>query len=284
MLLVFLIFSLCACMKKGEVKSKGDLPGEELSAYNSGQLTSNSLAFDQSYIDFVYYNINNLAASIYVHSRLDSYSDGFFNAIKSCTTEDCTNGIIADVGLDCNILDEYYFTSIAAGIILRVEKPELDRLSTVNRDQMFRSAFQIGINSADPRWQSVKSRLVELTSYFPSIIQYKVNPNPDWTDYADCVVSSLGVAYGAIMGLNAMMDAIKTGKVGKALDSIKKFVRTGLGRAAGFIGVALIAWDIFKCCWDLAHPDDDNAIRKPRQEDSGKNYFAVVSKKTIRSI
>lgn len=271
-------------MKKGEVKSKEGLPGEELSGYNSGQLTANSLAFDQAFIDFVYYNINNLGASQYVHSKLGSYSDGFFNAVKGCSDEACTNGIFADVGLDGNILDEYYFSSMAAGIILRIDRPELDRLSVLNRDQMFRSAFQIGINSADARWQSVKSRLVELTSYFPRIIQYKVNPSPDWTDYAECVVSSLGIAYGAIMGLGAIVEAIKTGKVTKALSVIKSFVRTGLGRAAGFIGVALIAWDIFKCCWDLAHSDSDNAIRKPGLESSEKNYFKLALRKTIISI
>lgn len=279
MMLSILVFLLGACMKKGEVKSKDSLPREELSVYNNSQPTAHSLAFDQAFIDFVYYNVNNLGASQYVHSKLGSYSDGFFNAIKSCTDEACTNGLLTDVGLDANILDEYYFSSIAAGIILRIDRPELDRLGQANRDQTFRRAFQIGINSGDPRWNSVKSRLIELSNYFPRIIQYKTDP--DWTDYANCVVSSLGAAYGAVMGLGAIVEAIKTGNVTKALNSIKKFVRNGLGRAAGFIGVALIGWDIFKCCWDLAHPDSDIISKIPGKKVSEKYYFVEHFNQTI---
>jgi hypothetical protein len=211
----------------------------------------NYLAFDQSFIDFVYHSINNLAAGEYINSKLGNRSSSFINNLKQCNDNACIVLTVNQYQLSVDTLDDYFYSAIGSALIFRANHPEFDNMDEIQRSSIFQQAFISGMNSGDSRWQIVKANINAILQYYYSIELYKASG--DWNDYVGCFLNEIkGVFIGALQ-LGTIVEAIKTGNVAKGLKALKSFLKSTVGRTLTWVGLAILAWDIFDCCWDVSH-------------------------------
>lgn len=254
-----LLFSFGACMKKGEVKNQESMPGELLSSRTGVYATANSLAFDQAFIDFVYHASNNLRSSLYIKHRLNDQAPVFIRQLASCSSSQCTDQKLNEFGLNGDVLDEYIYSALASGLILIADHPELVSMSAANRNTLLEQAFNLGYASTDQRWIEVRSNLDNMTANFYEIIQYKTAPGGAM-DYVSCIVNEIKSVFIDAMKITGIVGLIQKGEVAKTIGAVKSFLRSTLGRTLSWIGIAFMAWDIFECMWDVAHPNTDDSF------------------------
>ncbi len=212
-----------------------------------------ALVSDQSFIDFVAYAADNLGAGIHLRSRLGASAPVFFQQLQSCTgNSSCINAIVADYGVDGALLDEYFFSAMSAALLFQVARPEFEKMTEVQRNALFAQAITEGFQSSDLRWVKIRQNLDRYRPYFQNDL-YKADPG--WNQIAGCVIKAVGGIFTSVLGLMDIKSYIKSGKIAKAVSTIKDFLKTGLGRTLSWVGLALTAWEIADCIYDLYYPD-----------------------------
>jgi len=239
---------MTGCKKNGN-KNKVE---EFLSGSNSSSVVPNYLTFDHSFIEMVRYSVNNLGAGQYMNSVLGNNTLIFLNELRSCgSNATCITNSVVRNNLSVDVLDEYFYSAMAGAVLFRVAHPEFDNMPEDQRTAIFSQAFVSGMNSDDPRWIDIRNGAGGLLGNFYNDEIYKADP--DWTDYVDCFMQQVQQIWVGAMALNVVIESIKTGKVGKAIGAVKTFIKTAVGRTLGWVGLAIMAWNIFDCIWDVAH-------------------------------
>lgn len=262
--ILFLPFAVASCKKLNEK----ELKSEPLSRANSPAAIVNGLVADQSFIDLAYHSINNWSAAQYINTMLAGEGIRFIKGLQNCNgSTPCIDAAISSFGLSGDLLDDYFYSAMASAAIFHAEHPEFKTLSATQRQSLFREALVAGMYSTDPRWQPLRDKNVEISNSLYKIVQHK--KAPDVTDYIDCFMSEIGAIWSGAMSLGAVVEAIKTGNVAKGLKAAKTFLKSTVGRTLSWVGLAIMAWDIFKCCYDLSNSDGDGLAVLPHRQKAG---------------
>lgn len=250
---IILIVTYIACGITGCKKNDNENKVEEVLSHSNGSsVVPNYLTFDQSFITMVHYSVSNLGAGLYMNSVLGNNILTFLNGLKSCgNNATCVTNAVLRNNLSVDTLDEYFYSAMAGALIFHVAHPEFDNMQENQRSVIFSQAFVSGMNSDDPRWIDIKNIVGGLLGNFYNDEIYKADP--DWTGYVDCFMAQVRGIWVGAMALNMVVEGMKTGSITKAFSALKTFLKTGVGRALGWVGLAIMAWEIFDCCWDLAH-------------------------------
>jgi len=241
-------FIITGCKKNGTRNIREDV----LSRSNGSSVAPNYLTFDRSFIDMVRYSVSNLGAGQYLNLKLGNNTLTFLNELKLCgSNTSCVTNTVFRNNLSVDTLDEYFYNAMAGALLFRVDHPEFDKMQEGERSIIFSQAFVSGMNSDDPRWIEIKNIAGGLLGNFYNDEIYKADP--DWTGYVDCFMAQINGIWTGALALSTVIEGIKTGSIGKALGALKTFLKTGVGRALSWVGLAIMAWEIFDCCWDLAH-------------------------------
>lgn len=249
---LFFVLTLGVVMFSCRQKELLQQPGQEIpSAISGGSVSTNTptyLTYDQSFIDLVYYSLRNIAAGKYIQSAAGRGAADYVYNLSNCTTGDCVSQVSANYGVSLDILDDYVYSAMAAGVLLRYYHPELEKLSDYDRNKLFSQSLRAGMNSTDTRWLKIKQ---EITPLLPSFSDEIYKPSTDWTAYVDCFIDEIGGVFVGVLKIGAVVEAIRRGQVTKAVSALKGFLKTTLGRTISYIGLAIMAWDIFSCCYDV---------------------------------
>lgn len=215
---------------------------------------STALVSDQSFIDFVSYAADNLGAGIYLRKGLGQSAPPFFQQLQACAgNSSCITVNVQEYGLNGALLDEYFFSAMASALLFQVARPEFERMTEVQRNALFGQAITEGLQSGDVRWLKIRQTIDSYRPYFQNDL-YKTDPG--WNQIAGCVIKAVGGIFTSVLGLMDIKSYIKSGKIAKAVTTIKDFLKTGLGRTLSWVGLALTAWEIADCIYDLYYPDN----------------------------
>ena len=247
-------FILCIAVVLVSCRQKEVLtqPDQEIPSVVSGSgtisNTPTNLTYDQSFIDFVYYSLRNIGAGKYIQATTGNRGGDYIYNLSNCTTGSCVSQVSTNYGISLDILDDYVYSSMAAGVLLRYYHPELEKLSDYDRNQLFSQSLRSGLNSSDVRWLKIKQ---EISPLLPSFSDEIYKPSTDWNAYVDCFMDELSGIFVGVLKIGAVVEAIRKGQVAKALSAVKGFLKTTVGRTLSYIGLAIMAWDIFSCCYDV---------------------------------
>ncbi len=244
---VLAISAVFASCRQKEVLQDPEIPSA-VAGTTSVTNTPTYLTYDQSFIDFVYHSLRNIAAGKYIQSVAGRGASDYVYNLSNCTTGDCVTQVSSNYGVSLDIMDDYVYSAMAAGVLLRYNHPELEKLSDYDRNQIFSQSLRSGMNSTDARWLKIKQ---EITPLLPSFSDEIYRPSTDWTGYVDCFMDELSGIFVGVLKIGAVVEAIRRGQVAKAISSLKVFLKTAVGRTLSYIGIAIMAWDIFSCCYDV---------------------------------
>lgn len=247
LLLVLAISAVFASCRQKEVLQQPEIPSA-VAGSAAGTNMPTYLTYDQSFIDFVYHSLRNIAAGKYIQNAAGRGASDYVYNLSTCTTGDCVSQVSATYGISLDILDDYVYSAMAAGVLLRYYHPELEKMSDYDRNQIFSQSLRSGMNSTDARWLKIKQ---EISPLLPSFSDEIYRPAPDWTDYVDCFVQELGGVFVGVLKIGAVVESIRKGQVAKAISALKSFLKSTVGRTLSYVGLAIMAWDIFSCCYDV---------------------------------
>lgn len=275
-----LVVVLVSCRQKEVLTLSGQEIPSVLSGGSTNSTTPTSLTYDQSFIDFVYYSLRNIGAGKYIQATSGNRGADYIYNLSNCATGGCVSQVSANFGVSLDILDDYVYNSMAAGILLRYYHPELEKLSDYDRNQMFYQSLRAGMNSSDARWLRIKQ---EITPLLPSFSEEIYKPSTDWEAYVDCFMDELSGIFVGVLKIGAVIEAIRKGQVAKALSSVKSFLKTTVGRTLSYVGLAIMAWDIFSCCYDVYNDGGSMVYLKlpPARGSIPENLYIKVSKLNI---